>query len=182
VLTLQDAKPETFQAVKDHLTQDPRLAVSIQREPDYYASRSEGLSQFITGLGYTVTLIMGIGALFGALNTMYAAVSSRTVEIATLRAIGFGGGPVVVSVMIESVFLALVGALLGAAISYLAFNGFEVSAMNVQTMSNVAFSFRVTAELLLQGIAWAVVIGLLGGLLPALRAARMPVVDALRAG
>jgi putative ABC transport system permease protein len=125
---------------------------------------------------------MGLGARFGALNTMYAAVATRGVEIATLRAIGFGGGPVVASVMLESLMLALVGAVIGSAIAYVGFNGFQVTAVNFQTMSNVAFAFRVTPALLVQGIVWAIAIGFLGGLLPAMRAARMPVVDALRAG
>ncbi|HKY92352.1 MAG TPA: ABC transporter permease [Nevskiaceae bacterium] len=182
VARLEDDRKETFTAFKDRMTTDPRMRTAAHREPEYYASRSEGLKAFITVLGYTISSIMALGALFGALNTMYAAVATRGVEIATLRAIGFGGGPVVASVMIESVLLALVGALVGAAIAYVGFNGFQVSAVNIQTASNVAFAFRVTPALLVQGIVWALVIGFLGGLLPAVRAARMPVVEALRAG
>jgi putative ABC transport system permease protein len=124
---------------------------------------------------------MGIGAVFGALNTMYAAVATRSVEIATLRAIGFGGGPVVASIMIEALLLSLVGAALGASIAYVVFNGFQVSGLNFQTFSQVAFQFAVTPELVLRGIKWALVIGFFGGLFPAVRAARQPVVDALRA-
>lgn len=179
---LDDASPETLQAFKDRITTDPRLNVGVLRQPDYYASRSVALEKFITILGYSVATIMAIGAVFGALNTMYAAVSTRTVEIATLRAIGFNAAPVVVSVLIEALLLALLGSLLGATIAYVVFNGYTVSTLNFQTFSQVAFAFRVTPELLFQGVAWACVIGLLGGLFPALNAARMPVAEALRAG
>jgi putative ABC transport system permease protein len=180
-MQLEDARAETFTAFKDHMTQDPRLRAAPQREPEYYASRSEGLKNFITAIGYTVAVIMAIGAVFGALNTMYAAVATRSVEIATLRAIGFGGGPVVASIMIEALLLSLVGAAIGAGIAYVVFNGFQVSGLNFQTFSQVAFQFAVTPELVVRGIKWALVIGFFGGLFPAVRAARQPVVDALRA-
>jgi putative ABC transport system permease protein len=173
-----EAQVGTF---RDALTRDPRLNVSVQQEPDYYASRSRALNALIEGLGYTVGVIMAIGALFGALNTMYAAVSTRMTEIATLRALGFGGLPVVASVMIEAMLLALAGGVLGAGIAWLLFNGYTVSTLNFQTFSQVAFAFRVTPQLLLQGLLWALVIGLLGGLFPAIKAARLPVVEALRA-
>jgi putative ABC transport system permease protein len=182
VVQLTDASPETFAAFKDQMTADPRLRTTPQREPEYYASRSEGLRGFITIVGYIVAVIMALGALFGALNTMYAAVSTRSVEIATLRAIGFGGGPVVALIMIEALLLSLVGAGLGAAVAYAVFNGFQVSTLNFQTFSQVAFAFAVTPALVVQGIVWAVIIGFFGGLFPAIRAARLPVVDALRAG
>ena len=178
---LDNDRPETFTALKDRMTTDPRLRVAPQREPEYYASRSEGLHKFITIIGYTVAAIMALGAVFGALNTMYAAVSTRSVEIATLRAIGFGGGPVVCSIMIESLLLSLAGAIIGAAIAYGVFNGYRVSSLNFQTFSQVAFQFAVTPPLLVQGVVWAVAIGFFGGLLPAVRAAQQPVVDALRA-
>jgi putative ABC transport system permease protein len=181
VLQLADDSDATFTKFKDQMTADPRLHASPQREPLYYASRSEGLKTFITILGYIVAGIMGLGALFGALNTMYAAVATRSVEIATLRAIGFGGGPVVIAVLIEAQLLALIGAIIGAAVAYIVFNGYQVSTLNFQTFSQVAFAFAVTPALLVQGILWAVAIGFFGGLFPALRAARMPVVDALRA-
>jgi putative ABC transport system permease protein len=181
VVQLADDSAATLAAFKDALTQDPRLTVGVQREPDYYASRSVGLSLFITTLGYAVAVIMGIGALFGALNTMYAAVSSRTVEIATLRALGFGGVPVVVSVLLEATLLALAGGVIGAAIAYVVFNGYSVSTLNMQTFSQVAFDFKVTPALLRQGVLWACALGLLGGLFPALRAARRPIIEALRA-
>ncbi|HEY1077500.1 MAG TPA: ABC transporter permease [Fontimonas sp.] len=172
--------PEAFQTFKDAMTSDPRMVVSAQREPDYYASRSESLHTMINVLGYTVAVIMGIGAVFGALNVMYAAVATRSVEIATLRAIGFGGLPVVISVLIESLVLALAGGVVGAAGAYLFFNGFTVNTLNFQTFSQVAFDFRVTPELVKQGLTWALAMGLIGGLFPAVRAARLPIVDALR--
>lgn len=181
MLQLADDRAETFAAFKDQMTADPRLRAKPQREPDYYASRSEGLKTFIMILGYIVSVIMALGALFGALNTMYAAVSTRSVEIATLRAIGFGGGPVVASIMIEAMLLSLAGAIIGAGIAYAVFNGFTVSTLNFQTFSQVAFAFAVTPDLLVQGVVWAMVIGFFGGLFPAVRAARQPVVDALRA-
>ncbi|HEX4871514.1 MAG TPA: ABC transporter permease [Nevskiaceae bacterium] len=170
-----------FTAFKDALTADPRLTVSVQREPDYYASRSEQLHNLIRYLGYTVAVIMAIGAVFGALNVMYAAVATRSVEIATLRALGFGALPVVVSVLIEALILAAAGGLLGGVIAYLFFNGYTVNTLNFQTFSQVAFDFRVTPALLQQGLIWALVMGLIGGLFPALRAARLPVAEALRA-
>jgi putative ABC transport system permease protein len=180
-LQLEDDRAETFQAFKDQMTSDPRLRTTPQREPEYYASRSEGLKNFITAIGYVVATIMAIGAVFGALNTMYAAVATRSVEIATLRAIGFGGFPVVCSILIESLLLSLVGAAIGAGIAYVVFNGFQASGLNFQTFSQVAFQFAVTPALILTGIKWALFIGFFGGLFPAVRAARMPVVDALRA-
>jgi putative ABC transport system permease protein len=123
---------------------------------------------------------MAIGAVFGALNTMYSTVAARTREIATLRALGFGGGAVVVSLMIESLLLALLGGVAGASLAYFAFNGYHTSTMNFQSFSQVAFAFRVTPQLLLQGMSWAMAIGLIGGLLPAIRAARLPIAAALR--
>lgn len=180
-VTAQLESADAFQAFKDTLTTDPRLTVKVLREPTYYASRSKALTNMVNVLGYGVGVIMAIGALFGALNTMYAAVSTRTVEIATLRALGFGGTAVVVSVLIEALLLALAGGVLGAGIAYVVFNGYSVSTLNFQTFSQVAFAFAVTPELLWQGILWALTIGFIGGLFPALRAARLPIVDALRA-
>lgn len=181
-VTLQLESADAFQSFKDTLTTDPRMVINAQRQSDYYASRSEQLHLLIRILGYTVAVIMGIGAVFGALNVMYAAVATRTVEIATLRALGFGGLPVVVSVMIESLLLALAGGVVGALGAYLFFNGFTVNTLNFQTFSQVAFAFKVTPQLIQQGIIWALAMGLIGGLFPAVRAARLPIVDALRAG
>ncbi|AXQ27909.1 ABC transporter permease [Solimonas sp. K1W22B-7] len=179
-VTVQLESEQDFARFKDALTTDPRLNPGVQKEPEYYSSRSKALNGLINGLGYTVGVIMAIGALFGSLNTMYAAVSTRTVEIATLRALGFGGAPVLVSVMIEAMLLSLAGGLLGAAISYVVFNGYSVSTLNFQTFSQVAFAFRVTPDLLWQGVIWALLIGAVGGFFPALKAIRLPVVEALR--
>ena len=172
--------PDVFQEFKDRLTTDPRLNVKVLRQPEYYAEQSTMVTNLITGLGTLVASLMGVGAVFGALNTMYTAVSSRTREIATLRALGFGGAPVVVSVLLESLVLALVGGSLGAGLAYFAFDGFRAATINWQSFAQVAFAFDVTPGLLLQGILFAAVIGLVGGLLPAIRAARLPVAAALR--
>jgi putative ABC transport system permease protein len=169
-----------FTAFKDALTSDPRVNLKIVRETDYYAEQSQMITRLISTIGVGIALLMGIGAVFGAVNTMYTAVAVRTREIATLRALGFGGGPVVVSVLAESLLLALVGGLIGGALAYAGFNGFRTTTMNWQTFSQVAFAFAVKPGLILSGIVYALVMGLLGGLLPALRAARLPVVAALR--
>ncbi len=171
---------DRFQELKDALTTDPRLDVRVIRETEYYAEQSQMISTLIRTLGALVAVIMGVGAVFGALNTMYTAVASRTREIATLRAVGFGGGPVVLSVLAESVLLSLAGGVLGGALAYLAFNGYRTSTINWQSFSQVAFAFTVTPRLLAQGIGYAVLMGLLGGLFPAVRAARIPVATALR--
>ena len=172
--------PEAFPQFKDALTTDPRLNVKVVRQPDYYAEQSTAVTSLITILGFIIAGLMAVGAVFGALNTMYNSVSTRTREIATLRALGFGSGAVVVSVMLESLVVALIGGCIGAGVAYLAFNGFHASTMNFQSFSQVTFSFNVTHQLLLRGVLWATVIGLLGGLLPALRAARLPIAAALR--
>jgi putative ABC transport system permease protein len=174
------ASPAAFQQFKDALTTDPRLNVKVLRQTDYYAEQSTAVTKLITTLGFLIASLMAIGAVFGALNTMYSAVSTRTREIATLRALGFGSGAVVVSVMIESLALAILGGALGATLAYLAFNGFQTATMNFQSFSQVTFAFQVTPQLLIQGILWATIIGLIGGLFPALRAARLPIAAALR--
>jgi putative ABC transport system permease protein len=140
------------------------------------------LTGFIKGIGFFVAGLMAIGAIFGALNTMYSAVAGRTREIATLRALGFGPLPVILSVMVESVALAVIGGALGATLAYVTFNGFTASTINWQTFSQVAFAFSVTPTLLVTAIIWAAMIGLIGGFFPALRAARMPIASALREG
>ncbi|MFN2444947.1 MAG: ABC transporter permease [Vicinamibacterales bacterium] len=171
---------EAFQGFKDALTGDPRLDVQVVRETDYYAEQSTVLTQLITTLGFAIASLMGIGAVFGAVNTMYSAVATRTREIATLRALGFGGGPVVLSVLAESAVLALIGGVLGGLAAWAIFDGYQTATMNWQSFSQVAFAFRVTPQLLAQGLLYALVMGLVGGLLPAVRAARLPVVTALR--
>ena len=169
-----------FQEFKDALTTDPKLNVKVLRLSDFYEEQSTAVTKFITTIGVFIATLMGLGALFGALNTMYSAVAGRTREIATLRALGFGAGPVVVSVLVESVLLSIVGGGLGAAAAYLLFDGYRASTINWQTFSQVTFAFRVTPLLLGNAIAFATVIGLLGGLFPALRAARLPIASGLR--
>ncbi|HEU5190792.1 MAG TPA: FtsX-like permease family protein, partial [Methylomirabilota bacterium] len=164
------------------IARDRRLSMTVFREPEYYAKQSKVLTTLINVLGYTVAAFMAVGATFGALNCMYSAIASRQVEIATLRAIGFGSAPVVVSVLIEALVLALLGGALGGGLAYLYCDGATLSTLNFDTFSQVAFDFRVTPALILRGIAWALVIGALGGLPPAIRAARLPVTLALRAG
>jgi len=169
-----------FDAFKDSLTTDPRLKVDVQREPDYYAAQSKDLTKTINVVGNTVAIIMAIGAMFGALNSMYSAVAARGREIATLRAIGFGGVPVLLSVMFEALLLSLLGGILGAGLAWLFFNGHTVSTLG-GGFAQVVFQLTVTRALIVTGIVWACLIGLLGGFFPALRAARLPVAEALRA-
>ncbi|HXZ19079.1 MAG TPA: ABC transporter permease [Candidatus Acidoferrales bacterium] len=174
------SSPDEFDTFKGALVSNPRLNVKVLRETDYFSEQSIFLTKLVQNLGYLIAAMMGIGAVFGAINTMYSAVAARTREIATLRALGFGGGPVVISVIVESILLALAGGLIGGAIAYTAFNNFHTSTMNWQSFSQVAFAFRVTPMLLIQGFLYSVVIGLVGGLFPAVRAARTSVAAALR--
>jgi putative ABC transport system permease protein len=174
------ATVEGFQAFKDALTTNPRLQVTVIREPDYYAQQSQVLQTVIRSVGFGIAFLMALGAIFGALNTMYSAVASRTREIATFRALGFGSSPVVVSVLVEAVVLSLVGGLVGGGLAWIAFDGYQTATMNWQSFSQVAFAFKVTPALLANGMLFAVVMGLIGGLFPAIRAARLPVVTALR--
>ncbi|HZT24003.1 MAG TPA: ABC transporter permease [Verrucomicrobiae bacterium] len=172
--------PGAFQEFKDWLTSNPQLDVKVLRQSDYYAGQSEALTRLVTTLGFLIAFLMALGAVCGALNTMYSAVAARTREIATLRALGFGGGAVVTAFMLESVLLALAGGALGGGLAYLAFDNFHTSTMNWQSFSQVTFAFRVTPRLLASGTLWAAAIGLVGGLFPAIRAARLPVAPALR--
>ncbi len=172
--------PDAFPAFSAALTTNPQLSVKVVRQSDYYAEQSTTLTAFIRTIGVAVAGLMALGALFGALNTMYSAVAARTREIATLRALGFGAGPVVCSVLLESLALALIGGAAGAALAYGAFDGFQTSTINWQTFSQVAFAFKVSLPLLVQAIGWAAAIGLAGGIFPALHAARIPIAAALR--
>ncbi len=172
--------PQAFQEFKDALTSDPRLKVKVLRQSEFLADQSSILTAFIETIGVFIAALMALGALFGALNTMYSAVAARTREIATLRVLGFGAGPIILSVMFESLALALAGGAAGAAASYLAFDGFKAATINFQTFSQVAFAFAVTPRLLGTAVAWAAALGLLGGLFPAIRAARLPIAVALR--
>jgi putative ABC transport system permease protein len=178
-ITVRLTSPAALHELKDSLTSDPRMQVQVDREIDYYEKQSRGLTTLIRVLGTLVAVIMGIGAIFGALNTMYSAVSERSREIATMRAIGFGAGAIVVSFIFEALFIALVGGLIGS-IVILPLNGLTTSALNWQTFSHLAFAFRVTPLLLGIGIIFALLMGLIGGVPPAIRAARRPVALALR--
>ena len=171
---------DSFQLFKDALTTDPRLTVTVIREPEYFAQQSRVLQTVIRSIGFGIAALMGLGAIFGAVNTMYSAVANRTREIATLRALGFGGLPVVVSVLAEATLLSVVGGLIGGALAWAAFDGYQTATMNWQSFSQVAFAFAVTPSLLVRAMLYALVMGLLGGLAPAIRAARLPVVTALR--
>lgn len=178
-VTVMLERPQSFAAYKDAITTDPTLSVDVKREPDYYAAQSRRLTQLLNFLAYWVGGIMALGAVFGTLNTMYSAVSARQVEIATLRAIGFGAMPVIVSVFVEALLLALVGSLIGGLLAWLFFNGNVVNTLGAN-FSQVVFRLTVTPELMGSGILLAMLIGLFGGLFPAVRAARLPIVDALR--
>lgn len=171
--------PAAIETLRAALAADPRLRVDVETTRTYYRQQSERLTTAIRAIGTGVAAIMALGAVFGALNTMYTAVSQRAREIATLRALGFTAAPVVVSVLLETMALALAGGLLGAGIAWALFNGFTVSTLG-SNFSQVVFQFQVTPELLGRGLQWALGIGLLGGLLPALRAATLPVTVALR--
>ena len=179
-VTVKLAGKDGFKQLKAALAADPRLKLDVETTRNYYSKQSEGLTKLIKILGTVIGTIMAIGAVFGALNTMYAAVAGRAREIATMRALGFRGVPVVTAVMLETMLLALLGGLLGAGVAWLVFNGYTVSTLG-QNFSQVVFQFRVSPELLWTGLKWALGIGLVGGLFPALRAARLPVTEALRA-
>ncbi len=172
--------PDSYQQLKDSLTSNPQLTVSPMRAADYYGSQTEVLQRIIRTIGGIIAILMGIGAVFGAVITMYTAVASRTREIATLRALGFGSIPVVVSVLAEAILLGIVGGVIGGAIAWLAFDGYQTATMNFQSFSQIAFSFAVTPQLLMTALVISLIMGTLGGLLPAIRAATLPVVTALR--
>ena len=169
-----------FPEFKDSLTTNPRLNVKVARLSDFYAEQSTAVTQFITTIGVFIAGLMALGALFGALNTMYSAVAGRTREISTLRALGFGAAPVIFSVLLESVLLALLGGAVGALGAYVLFDGFRASTINWQTFSQVTFAFHVGPTLLGRAIIFATAIGFLGGLFPAIRAARLPIASGLR--
>jgi putative ABC transport system permease protein len=173
------AGPDGLARLRSAIAAEPRLTMDVLRQQDYFSGQTKNFRKTIGVLAGVVTVIMALGAIFAALNSMYAAVAARGKEIATLRAIGFGGVPVVVSVMTEALLLALAGGVLGALIAYLLFNGLSVSTLG-QNFTQVVFSFKVTPELVVQGLIIAVIIGMIGGLLPALRAARVPVTVSLR--
>jgi putative ABC transport system permease protein len=171
---------ESFDAFKDWLTANPQVNVSVRRETEYYAAQSATLTNLVRTIGFGIAGLMAIGAVFGAILTMYTAVATRAREIATLRALGFNSAAVLVSVLAESLALAALGGLMGGLLAYAGFNGYQTSTINFQTFSQVAFAFRVTPELLVLGLVWSLGMGLVGGLLPAVRASRLPISAALR--
>jgi putative ABC transport system permease protein len=171
---------DQFDALKDVLSSDPRLTVRVMRQSDYYAEQSRDLQNMVRGIGFVIAGLMALGAVLAAVNTMYSAVAARTREIATLRALGFDSLAVVASVIAEAALLGAIGAVIGGAFAWATLDGFQTSTLNFQMFSQVAFRFAVTPRLLSQGLLCAVILSLLGGALPARRAARLPVIDALR--
>jgi len=178
-VTVHLTSPAALQQLKDSLTTDPRLNVDVTREIDYYSKQSTRMTQLITILGGFVAAIMAIGAVFGALNTMYSAVAERGREIATMRAVGFNPGSVVLSFLFEALLISFVGGMLGC-LAVLPLNGLTTSTINFQTFSNLAFAFKITFDLLWMGVVFALIMGVLGGMPPAIRAASRPVASALR--
>ncbi len=177
--TIRLTSPEAFPDFTKSLAGDPRLTLQIDRERDYYERQSQAVTTIIRVLGVSVALVMGVGAIFGALNTMYASVAARAREIATIRAIGFAEWSIVASFLIESLFISFIGGLVGC-VGVIPLNGYSTSTINWQTFSSLAFAFEITPLLLGMGMLFALAMGLIGGLPPSIRAARMPVVTALR--
>lgn len=178
--TVHLTSPGAFQQFKDAVTKDPQLNVDVTREIDYYAKQSEIMTRLITVLGGLVAFIMAIGAIFGALNTMYSAVAERGREIATMRALGFGAIAVVFSFVVEAILISIVGGAIGC-IAVLPLNGLTTSTINWQSFSSLAFAFKITPGLLGGGMIFALIMGVAGGLAPAVHAALRPVATALRA-
>jgi putative ABC transport system permease protein len=180
VVRAQLESPAALERLARWLDADPRVNASVRSERQFYADQSRILVTLIRYVGTTIAVLMGIGAVFAALNTMYSAVSSRTRELATLRALGFGAAPVVVSVLLEAVVLGLLGGVVGGALVYVGLNGYQASTLNWASFSQVTFAFTVTPALLVTGLVYSLILGLVGGCLPALRAARLPVTAGLR--
>jgi len=174
------ADADSFEALRQAIDDDPRLKLEAKRETQYYADQSEVLSKFVRILGLTLSAIFSVGAIIGAMITMYAAVANRTAEIGTLRALGFRRSGVLAAFLLESLLLSLVGGLLGLGLASF-MQLFTVSTMNWQSFNELAFSFTLNAEIVAKSLAFALAMGLAGGFLPALRAARLGTVDALRA-
>jgi putative ABC transport system permease protein len=179
-VTVMLESPAAFQKFKDDLTSNPALAVDVTKEREFYAKRSANITRVINVVAYVVGGIMAVGAIFGALNTMYSAVSARLREIATLRAIGFGATAMVISVLAEALLLACIGGAIGTLLAWIFFNGHVVSSSGGGIAGQLIFELSVSPQLMAIGIVWACAIGLIGGLFPAVRAARLPVATALR--
>jgi putative ABC transport system permease protein len=177
-ITVRLTNPGALAVLSKALSSNPSLAVDAEHEDKYYAKQSIGIIKLLTAVAYSVGGIMALGAVFAALNTMYAAVASQGVTIATLRAIGFSGSAVLAAVLVEALTLAVVGALVGAATAWLLFSGHTLSMF--AGGGQAIFQLRITGRLVLLGVVWALAIGLIGGLFPAIRAARLPVATALR--
>jgi putative ABC transport system permease protein len=177
---LTDESDATFKKFKDALTANPQLQVDVKREPEFYAEQQKLMSTLINGAGFVFAIMMGLAAIFAAVNTMFNAVASRVREIATLRAMGFGAMPVVISVLFEAVLLGAAGGLLGGLLAFLFLNGMQSSTMNFQTFSQITYAFTVTPQLLVTGIVYGLVLTFIAGLLPGVRAARMPITAGLR--
>ena len=178
-VTVHLTSPAAFQQFKDSIVSNPQLNLDVTREIDYYRKQSTVMTTLITVLGGLVAAVMAVGAVFGALNTMYSAVAERGREIATMRAVGFSSWNVILSFLFEALLISFVGGILGC-LAVLPLNGLTTSTMNFQTFSSLAFAFKITLSLLLMGVLFALVMGILGGMLPAIRAARRPVAQALR--
>ena len=177
---LTDDSPATLKTLKDSLTKDPRVQVSVTREPEFYAEQQEMMSNLIKFAGYFFAVLMGLAAIFAAVNTMYNAVANRVREIATLRAMGFGATPVLISVLVEAMVLGASGGLLGGLLAYLLLNGMQSSTLNFQTFSQITYAFTVTPGLMLTGIIYGLILTFVAGVFPGIRAARMPITSGLR--
>ncbi|MGA2349713.1 MAG: ABC transporter permease [Terracidiphilus sp.] len=177
--TVHLTSPAAFDQFKDSITSDPQLNLEVEREVDYYAKQSAGMTQLITVLGGLVAAIMAIGAVFGALNTMYSAVAERGREIATMRALGFSSWSIILSFLFEALLISFIAGVIGCVV-VLPLNGMTTQTMNFSTFSNIAFAFKITFDLLIMGVIFALAMGVLGGLLPAVRAALRPVAVSLR--
>jgi putative ABC transport system permease protein len=177
---LTDDSDATFNKFKDSLTKNPQLQVDVKREPEFYAEQQKVMSTLINGAGFVFAIMMGLAAIFAAVNTMFNAVASRVREIATLRAMGFGATPVVISVLFEAVLLGAAGGLLGGVLAFIFLNGMQSSTMNFQTFSQITYAFTVTPQLMVTGIIYGLVLTFIAGVLPGIRAARMPITSGLR--
>jgi putative ABC transport system permease protein len=175
---LQD--PGSLKVLKDSLNKDPRVRVGVQSEREFYADQQKLMSTIINTVGWVLAAMMGIAALFAALNTLYNAVAMRVREIATLRALGFGGFPVVVSVLVEAMILGAVGGLIGGLLAFVFLNGMSSSTMNWATFSQITFAFTVTPQLMITGIIYGLILTFIAGILPGIRAARLPITSGLR--
>ena len=177
---LTDASEATLTKLKDSLTKDPRVQVSIKREPEFYAEQQEVMNSLINGAGWVFAFLMGLAAIFAAVNTMFNAVASRVREIATLRAMGFGAMPVIFSVLVESMLLGAAGGLLGGILAFVFLNGMQSSTMNFQTFSQITYAFTVTPDLMVKGVIYGLFLTFIAGVLPGIRAARTPITSGLR--